>query len=132
MIQETQKQKKVASIIQKDIVDILQKAAQEGMKGVIITVTKVHVTVDLSIAKVFLSVFPSEKRDAIVKGVSSNTPLIKHELAKRTKNQMRRVPELFFYADDSLDYIEGIDNALKGNVENPIENPEILPKRKKK
>ncbi|MDG2193705.1 MAG: 30S ribosome-binding factor RbfA [Polaribacter sp.] len=130
-MEETNRQKKIAGVIQKDLVDVLQRAAQEGMQGVIISVSKVRVTTDLSIAKVYLSVFPSDKRDDLVKGIQSNTTLIRHELAKRTKNQLRRMPELTFYGDDSLDYIEEIDKSLRGEDLNPIENPTILPKRKK-
>jgi ribosome-binding factor A len=110
---------------------VLQKAAQDGMKGVIISVSKVHVTSDLGVAKVYLSVFPSIKRDKIIKGVVSNTVLIRHEMAKRTKNQLRRMPELLFFGDDTLDYIEKIDNSLKGGDEDPIKNPEVLPRRRK-
>ncbi len=131
-MEESNRQRKIAGILQQDIVDVLQKSAQEGMRGVIITVTKVNVTVDLGLAKVYLSVFPSEKRDEIVNGIISNTPLIRHELAKRTRNQLRRMPELAFFSDDSLDYIEGIDNALQGKTENPIKDPDILPKRQKR
>lgn len=131
-MEETNRQRKIASVLQQDLVDVLQRAAQDGMKGVIISVSKVLVTADLGIAKVYLSVFPSEKREEIVKGVTSNTALIRHELAQRTKNQLRRMPELLFFGDDSLDYIEEIDKSLQGKDENPIKNPDILPRRKKK
>jgi len=131
-MEETNRQRKIAGVLQKDLVDVLQKAAQDGMKGVIISVSKVSVTSDLGVAKVYLSVFPSHKRDEIIKGVQSNTPLIRHEMAKRTKNQLRRMPELLFFGDDTLDYNEEIDNSLKGKDDNPILNPEILPKRQKK
>ena len=131
-MQETNRQRKIASVLQKDLVDVLQKAAQDGMQGVIISVSKVSVTPDLGVAKVYLSVFPSNKRDAIIEGVKSNAPLIRHELAQRTRNQLRRMPELIFFGDDSLDYIEEIDKSLKGEDANPIQNPEILPKRQKR
>ncbi len=131
-MEQTNRQKKIAGVIQKDLVDVLQKAAQEGMKGTIISVSKVTVTTDLSIAKVYLSVFPSEKRDELVAGIQSNTALIRHELAKRTRNQLRRMPELSFFGDDSLDYIEDIDKSLRGEDENPIQNPEVLPRRQKR
>ncbi len=131
-MEETNRQKKIAGILQKDLVDVLQHAAQDGMKGVIISVTKVSVTSDLSIAKVFLSVFPTERNTALIEGIKSNTSLIRHELAQRTRHQLRRMPELSFYLDDSLDYIENIDASLRGDVEDPIKNPEILPKRKKR
>ena len=131
-MQETNRQRKIASVLQKDLVDVLQKAAQDGMQGVISSVSKVSVPPELGVAKVYLSVFPSNKRDAIIEGVKSNAPLIRHELAQRTRNQLRRMPELIFFADDSLDYIEEIDKSLKGEDTNPIQNPEILPKRQKR
>jgi len=131
-MEQTNRQKKIAGVIQKDLVDVLQKAAQDGMKGTIISVSKVTVTTDLSIAKVYLSVFPSEKRDDLVSGIQSNTSLIRHELAKRTRNQLRRMPELSFFGDDSLDYIEEIDKSLRGEDENPIQNPDVLPRRQKR
>lgn len=128
---ETNRQKKIASVLQKDLVDVLQSAARDGVKGVLISVTKVQVTADLSQAKIFLSIFPTNKRDELLEGIKSNAPLIRHELARRTKNQLRRVPGLTFFIDDSLDYIENIDASLKGKDEDPIRNPEILPKRRK-
>ncbi len=131
-MEQTNRQKKIAGVIQKDLVDVLQKAAQDGMQGTIISVSKVTVTTDLSIAKVYLSIFPSEKRDELVTGIQSNTSLIRHELAKRTRNQLRRMPELAFFGDDSLDYIEEIDKSLKGEDVNPIKNPDVLPRRQKR
>ncbi|PIE99471.1 MAG: ribosome-binding factor A [Polaribacter sp.] len=131
-MEETNRQRKIASVLQKDLVDILQRDAQDNMRGVIISVSKVSVTPDLGVAKAYLSVFPSEKRDKIVKGVTSNASTIRYELAQRTKHQLRRMPELLFFGDDSLDYIEEIDKSLKGEDVNPIKNPEVLPRRKKK
>jgi len=128
---ETNRQKKIAGVLQKDLVDVLQSAARDGVKGVLISVTKVQVTSDLSQAKVFLSIFPNEKRDELLEGIKSNAPLIRHELSQRTKHQLRRVPGLAFFVDDSLDYIEDIDASLSGKDEDPIKNPNILPKRRK-
>ncbi|WP_339710743.1 30S ribosome-binding factor RbfA [uncultured Kriegella sp.] len=128
---ETQRQKKIAGVIQKDIVDILQRAATDGgLKGILISVTKVSVTTDLSIAKIYLSIFPNKSAAELMEGIKSNQPLIKHELSQRTRNQLRRVPELLFFLDDSLDYIESIDKSLKEG-KNPIENRDLLDKRKK-
>ena len=118
-MEETNRQRKIAGVLQKDLVDVLQKAAQDGMKGVLISVSKVHVTSDLGVAKVYLSIFPSDKRDEIVKGVQSNTATIRYEMARRTKNQLRRMPELLFFGDDTLDYLEEIDKSLNGQDENP-------------
>jgi len=128
---ETQRQKKIAGVIQKDIVDILQRAAIDGgLKGTLISVSKVNVTTDLSLAKIYISIFPVKGAQEILEGIKSNQPLIKHDLSQRTRNQLRRVPELLFFLDDSLDYIEGIEKSLKGE-ENPITNRDLLEKRKK-
>ncbi len=127
---ESQRQKKIGGLIQQDLADILQRAATEGSPGTLISVSKVSVTVDLSIAKVYVSVFPTTKAVEIVEEIKASTPAIRHELAQRTKHQLRRTPELLFFLDDSLDYIDKIDQSLKEG-ENPIEKPEILPRRKK-
>lgn len=128
---ETQRQKKIAGVIQKDLADILQRAANDGgHKGIIISVSKVSVTTDLSIAKAYLSIFPSDQGAPLVKGIQAESSMIRHELARRTRNQLRRVPELSFFLDDSLDYIENIEKSLKEG-DDPIENPDLLPRRKK-
>lgn len=112
--------------------DVLQGAATKGgMRGVIISVSKVSVTADLSLAKVYLSIFPNKEAAELLKGIRSNAPLIRHELAQRTKHQLRRMPNLEFFIDDSLEYIERIDKSLKGE-ENPIKDADLLDKRKKK
>ena len=129
---ESNRQKKIAAVLQSDLVDVLQgSASNHGMRGTIISVTKVSVTVDLSIAKVYLSIFPNTNAQELLEGIRSNTALIKHEIAQRTKHQLRRMPELQFYIDDSLEYIDQIERSLKG-LDNPIDNPELLDKRKKK
>lgn len=128
---ETQRQRKIAGVIQKDMADILQRAATDtGMAGTLISVSKVYVTTDLSIAKVYVSIFPTNEAKPLLKGIEASAPQLKHELAQRTKHQLRRVPELSFYLDDSLDYIDQIEHSLKKG-ENPIENRDLLPKRKK-
>lgn len=128
---ESNRQKKIAGILQEDLVDVLQGAASSGgLMGVIISVTKVSVTADLSIAKVYLSIFPNNKAKSLVEGIKSNKPMIRHELAQRTRHQLRRMPQLDFFIDDSLEYIDGIDKSLKQG-DNPIDNPDLLDKRKK-
>ena len=128
---ETNRQKKIGALLQNDLVSILQgEIRKNNINNLVISVSKVNVTSDLSIAKVHLSVFPTKKAAEILAAVKSNAPLIKHDLAQRVKNQLRKVPNLIFYIDDSLDYIEKIDKALTGE-ENPIENPDLLEKRKK-
>lgn len=127
---ETNRQKKIGAVLQKDLVDILQgEVRKNNISNLVISVSKVMVTTDLSVAKVFLSVFPQEKAPELLLAIKSNTPLIKHDLAQRVKMQLRKVPNLSFHIDDSLDYIEKIDQALSGK-ENPIENRTLLAKRK--
>ena len=128
---ESNRQKKIASVLQQDLVEVLQGAAtQGGLRGIIISVTKVNVTVDLSIAKVNLSIFPIDKSKELLEGIKSNSSLIKHELAQRTRHQLRRMPQLQFFIDDSLEYIDNINRSLKG-LDDPIDNPNLLDKRKK-
>lgn len=128
---ESNRQKKIAGILQQDLVDVLQRAASDGgLKGLLISVSKVNVTVDLSIAKVYLSIFPNNKAEELLNGIRSNTPLIRHELAQRTRHQLRRMPTLEFFIDDSLEYIDNIEKSLKGE-ENPIEDEDLLDRRKK-
>ena len=117
---ETTRQKKVSKLLQKDIAEILQKKLKkQGSLGVILSITKVSVTVDFSVAKVFLSVFPSQMSDQIIQEVSKMSSRIRHEVAQKAKKQLRKVPELLFFLDDSLDYIEKIEDSLKG-LDNPL------------
>ena len=128
---ESNRQKKIAGILQQDLAEVLQRAASSGgLKGVIISVSKVNVTVDLSIAKVYLSIFPNKEAKGLLEGIRSNTSLIRHELSQRTRHQLRRMPQLEFFIDDSLEYIDGIERSLKGK-DNPLENNDLLDKRKK-
>ncbi len=130
-MEETQRQKKIAGIIQRDLADILQRATtNSGLRGVLISVSKVYVTVDLSLAKVYVSIFPNKEATKLLEEIKASQIGIRHELAARTKHQLRRVPKLNFYLDDSLEYIDKIEKSLKGG-ENPIENRDLLDKRKK-
>jgi len=128
---ETNRQKKIGSVLQKDLVDILQgEIRKNNISNLIISVSKVAVTSDLSIAKVYLSVFPSDRGTELLAAIKTNTPLIKHDLSQRVKQQLRKVPNLVFFIDDSLEYIDQIEKAMSLK-ENPVENRELLEKRKK-
>ncbi|MAO09588.1 MAG: ribosome-binding factor A [Flavobacteriaceae bacterium] len=128
---ESNRQKKIAGVLQNDLANVLQELLREsGQLSTILTVSKVSVTVDLSIAKVYVSVFPSDKAEAIIKELKQLTPKIKHQVAQLTKHQLRKMPDLSFYNDDSMEYIQNIEKAVK-HKENPIENPDLLPRRKK-
>jgi len=127
---ETNRQKKIGGVIQKDLVDILQgEVRKNGITNLIISVSKVVVTTDLSVATVHLSIFPQDKAKETLLAIKTNSTLIKHDLSQRVRLQLRKVPNLIFFIDDSLDYIEKIDNAL-ANRDNPIENRELLDKRR--
>ena len=127
---ETNRQKKIAGVLQNDLALVLQKMLREsGQLGIIISVSKVTVTTDLSLSKVFTSVFPPEKSDLIVKELNELKPKIKHQIAQKTKHQLRKMPDVVFYNDDSLEYINNLENAVKGK-ENPIKDTDLLDKRK--
>lgn len=130
-MEESNRQKKIAGVLQIDLANVLQNMLREaGQAGIIISVSKVSVTVDLSIAKVYVSVFPADKAVTMVKELNENKPKIKHQIAQLTRHQLRKMPDLGFYNDDSLEYIDKIDKAAKGD-EDPIQNPGLLPNRKK-
>ncbi|PZD79158.1 30S ribosome-binding factor RbfA [Mesonia sp. K7] len=130
-MEETNRQKKIGGLIQQDLAEILQETLRKsGNLNIIISVSKASVTSDLSIAKVYLSIFPTKDAAALLNEIKSIKPQIKHQLAQRIKQQMRKTPDLLFFLDDSLDYIENIDDALKGK-DNPIDNPDLLQRRKK-
>ena len=128
---ESNRQKKIGGVIQKDLAEILQSHLRDaGMSGILISVSKVKVTTDLSQAKAYLSIFPSKNATEILEELKAGRTRIKHEVALRTKNQLRRMPNLDFYIDDSLEYIENIERSLKGE-EDPIDQPDLLSRRKK-
>jgi ribosome-binding factor A len=109
---ETNRQKKINKLLQKDLGEIFQREAPNLFQRAMITVTKVNVTSDLSIAKVYISIFGSDTEN-IIKLVKINTNEIRKQLGLRIKNQLRQVPQLQFFVDDSLDYIQNIENLLK-------------------
>ncbi len=109
---ETTRQKKVSRLLQKELGQIIQhKSAELG--GKLITVTKVRISPDLSVAKTWLSIFPPEDGEKVLAAVKEHIPQVRHELGNLVRHQLRIVPELIFYIDDSLDYIERIENLLK-------------------
>lgn len=130
-MEESNRQKKIASVLQNDLANVLQNMLREaGQTGIIISVSKVTVTTDLSIAKVYVSIFPADKAEDITKELNKIKPNIKHLIAQLTKNQLRKMPDLTFFNDDSLEYIDKIDKAVMG-TDDPLKNPDLLPKRKK-
>ena len=129
---ETPRQQKINNILQKEVATLLQQAIREGsVNNLLVSVTKVHVTSDLSISKVYLSIFPTKDSKSYLKTLQENSYQIRYDLAKKMKNQLRKVPELHFYLDDSLDYIEVIDKELNEGI-NPLKYPGTLSTRQKK
>ena len=109
---ETTRQSKIARLIQKDLSNIFQAQTRQ-MRGVLVSVSVVRVSPDLSIAKVYLSVFPSSRAQEIIDNVNNNAKQIRFELGNLERHQLRIIPELKFFLDDSLDYIDNIDRLLK-------------------
>lgn len=103
---------KIDRLLQKELGDIFQKQTQ-AMHGVLVSVTTVRVSPDLSVAKAYLSIFPSDKADELIKAIRANTKSIRYDLGQRVRLQLRKIPDLTFFIDDSLDYIENIDKLLK-------------------
>ena len=110
-MQET-RQNKIARLLQKELSLIFQQQTR-ATHGVMISVTRTKISPDLSICTAYLSVFPSEKGEEILTNINANTKQIRYELGTRVRNQMGIIPEMRFFIDDSLDYIEHIDELLK-------------------
>ena len=109
---ETTRQNKISRLLQKELSEIFLLQTK-AMPGVLVSVSAVRISPDMSIARVYLSVFPSEKAEEIVKNVNDNMKTIRYELGTRVRHQLRIIPKLKFFVDDSLDYIEKIDSLLK-------------------
>ena len=102
---------KIERLLQKELGDIFQKQTQ-AMHGVLVSVSVVRVSPDLSVARAYLSIFPSAKGEELFEAIRSNTKAIRYDLGQRVRLQLRKIPELSFFIDDSLDYIEHIDSLL--------------------
>jgi ribosome-binding factor A len=109
----TTRQNKVAKQIQKDISDIIQMHAREFISGKMLTVTTVRISSDLSIARIYISVYPSSNSAETILLLNNHLGFFKNELGKKIRHQVKKIPEISFYLDDTLDYIENIDNLLK-------------------
>jgi ribosome-binding factor A len=110
---ESTRQKKVSRLIQKEVADIFLKRGSELAHGKMVSVTKVRVSPDLSFARVFISIYPSTGQDDILKSIQDHSSKIRFEMGQKIRRQLRIVPEIAFFIDDSLDYIDKIDKLLK-------------------
>lgn len=109
---ETTRQNKISRLIQKELSEIFLLQTK-AMHGVLVSVSVVRISPDMSYARVYLSIFPSGKSEEIIKNINDNTKSIRFELGNRVRHLLRIIPELKFFVDDSLDYVEKIDKLLK-------------------
>ena len=110
-MQET-RQARISRLLQKELADIFQSQTRM-MRGVLVSVTRVKISPDLSICTAYLSVFPSDKGEELLENIRGNEKSVRYELGTRVRTQLRIIPELRFFLDDSLDYLEKIDGLLK-------------------
>ena len=110
---ETTRQQKIAKQIQKDVAEIFQKEGAAVVRWALVTVTAVRVSPDFGYAKIYVSVFPFERSAGMMKTLEQQNWFIRRALGQRIRNQLKNVPEIQFFLDDSLEYIEHIEQALK-------------------
>lgn len=122
---ESTRQQRINKLLQKELGDIFLLDAK-NMPGVLVTVSEVRVSPDLSFAKVFLSIFPSDKGKTLIKNITNNSKAIRYDLGTRIGKQVRIIPELAFSLDTSLDYLERIDTLLNEDkgIKNNLEDTE--------
>ena len=109
---ETTRQNKIARLLQKELSEIFLLQTK-SMPGMLVSVSVVRISPDMRVARAYLSIFPSEKGEEMIKNINANMKSIRYELGKRVRHQLRIIPELKFFVDDSLDYLEKIDELLK-------------------
>jgi ribosome-binding factor A len=114
---ESTRQQKITRLIQKELSEIFRLQTAKT-HGVLVSVSTVRISPDLSIAHAYLSIFPSGKSEEIIGNIRKSTMQVRHELAQRVRYQLRKCPELAFHLDDSLDYIDRIDELLKTDKKN--------------
>lgn len=118
-VMESNRQRKIAQIIQEDFSELFRKQAAESQKQFLISVSDVKVTADLGIAKIYLSIFPQEYRTPIMKEIEANKSQYRNFIGKKMAHQVRVIPQLNFYLDTTLDDVERIEKELKGEGDNP-------------
>lgn len=110
---ETTRQQKISRLIQKELSEIFLLQTKSMHGGVMVSVSAVRISPDLSVCRAYLSIFPSNRGEEIIKNINDNVKVVRYELGQRLRFQLRIIPELKFFVDDSLDYIEHIDELLK-------------------
>lgn len=110
---ESTRQLKVAKEIQKDMAEIIRSKGMAAFQGALVSVSGVKISPDLSVSKIYVSVFPSEKAQTVMSILEENSRALRGELGSKVGKQLRIVPEITFYLDSSLDYVEHIEELLK-------------------
>ncbi len=110
---ESTRQKKVARLVQKELAEIILHHGGELAPGKMISVTTVRISPDLSLAKVWVSIFPSQGSEIVMSALRNSVPRLRYEMGQKVRNQLRIIPEIAFFIDDSNDYIDNISNLLK-------------------
>lgn len=117
---ETNRQRKVAQIIQEDFAELFRKQSAESQQNILVSVSDVKVSADLGIAKIYLSIFPQEFRSPIMNEIEENKAQYRNFIGQKMAKQVRIIPQLNFYLDTSLDDVEKLERELKGEGDNPI------------
>ncbi|UOE38681.1 30S ribosome-binding factor RbfA [Chryseobacterium oryzae] len=117
---ESNRQRKVSQIIQEDFAELFRKQASESKQSILVSVSDVKVTPDLGIAKIYLSVFPQEFRQAVMKEIEENKAQYRNFIGQKMAKQVRIIPQLNFYLDTTLDDVEKIERELRGEGDNPV------------
>lgn len=117
---ESNRQRKVAQIIQEDFAELFRRQSAESQQNLLISVSDVRVSADLGIAKIYLSIFPQQFRKAVMKEIEAGKAQYRNYIGQKMAKQVRIIPELYFYLDTSLDDVERLEKELRGDGENPI------------
>jgi ribosome-binding factor A len=117
---ESNRQRKVAQIIQEDFAELFRKQASESKQSILVSVSDVKVTPDLGIAKIYLSIFPQEFRSAVMKEIEENKAQYRNFIGQKMGKQVRIIPQVNFYLDTALDDVEKLEKELRGEGDNPV------------
>jgi ribosome-binding factor A len=111
---ESKRQQKFSRVLQKELAEVFQRDVSHILKGAYISITLVRVSPDLGVAKIYLSLLLAQNPQEVIQEIRVNTKAIRHALAQRIKNQVRVIPELIFYLDDSAEYAAHMDKVISG------------------
>lgn len=117
---ESNRQRKVAQIIQEDFAELFRKQASESKQSVLVSVSDVKISADLGVAKIYLSIFPQEFRSAVMKEIEENKAQYRNFIGQKMAKQVRIIPQLNFYLDTALDDVEKLERELRGEGDNPV------------